>query len=309
MSARHGWVDLLDPTLDEIRANAGVDLHDRALQGLVRPASDDAPRPTIEGHGSYVFGVLLVPVVVPEEDRIFTQEVDFFLTHERLLTVRKTPPGDAPFDPSTIVSVCESRERMDPGMVAFHLVDEIAEHYLDLLDALDDEVGELEENIEVWSLRRVQRRLNDLRRDVIKLRRNVAPLRDAVRGVVDGRTDIEGRALFRREVFPRDVEVHFLQAYDKLLRVTEGLDFARDLVASARDYHQTRIATDQNQVVKTLTVIASLLLFPTFIVGVYGQNFEHMPELGWRFGYLFSWAVIAAVTLAQLVFFRWRRWI
>jgi magnesium transporter len=309
VSARHGWVDLLDPTLDEVRANVGVDLHERALQQLARPAGEDKPRPTIEGHGSYVFGILLVPVAVPEEDRIFMQEVDFVLTQDRLVTVRKTPPGGPPFDPTPIVSVCESRDRLEPGMVAFHLVDEIAEHYLDLLDSLDDEVEELEENVEVWSALRVQRRLGDLRRDVIQLRRDVAPLRDAVRGVVDGRTDIEGRALFRREVFSRDVEVHFLQAYDKLLRVTEGIDFARDLVASVRDYHQTRIATDQNQVVKTLTVIASLLLAPTFIVGVYGQNFKHMPELGWRFGYLFSWAVIVAVTVAQLAFFRRRRWI
>lgn len=309
MSARHGWVDLLDPTIDEIRANAGVELHERALQALARPAVEDAPRPTIEGHGKYVFGILLVPVALPEEDRIFTQEIDFVLTHDRLLTVRKTPHGEAPFDPSAIVSVCESRERLDPGMVAFHLVDEIAEHYLDLLDALDDEVEELEDNVEVWSPLRVQRRLSDLRRDVIQLRRNIAPLRDAVRGVVDGRTDIEGRPLFRREVFSQDVELYFIHAYDKLLRVTEGLDFARDLVASVRDYSQTKIATDQNRVTKTLTVIASLLLFPTFIVGVYGQNFKHMPELHWRLGYLFSWGVIAVVTLGQLVFFRWRRWI
>jgi magnesium transporter len=309
VSARHGWVDLLDPTIDEIRANAGVELHERALQALAQPGVEDVPRPTIEGHGKYVFGIMLVPVAVPEQDRIVMQEVDFVLTHDRLLTVRKTPPGETPFDPSAIVSVCESRERLDPGMVAFHLVDEIAEHYLDLLDAVDDEVEELEDNVEVWSALRVQRRLNDLRRDVIQLRRNIAPLRDAVRGVVDGRTDIEGRPLFRREVFSQDVELHFIQAYDKLLRVTEGLDFARDLVASVRDYSQTKIANDQNRVTKTLTVIASLLLFPTFIVGVYGQNFEHMPELHWRLGYLFSWGVIAVVTLGQLAFFRWRRWI
>lgn len=194
-------------------------------------------------------------------------------------------------------------------MIAFHLVDEIAEHYLDLLDALDDEVEELEQHIETWPAQRVQRRLSDLRRDVIQLRRSVAPLRDAVRGVVDGRTDIEGRPLFRREVFSQDVELHFVQAYDKLLRVTEGLEFARDLIASVRDFHHTRIATEQNEVVKKLTVIASLLLFPTFIVGVYGQNFRHLPELHWRLGYLFSWGVIAAVTLGQLAYFRRRRWI
>ena len=88
-----------------------------------------------------------------------------------------------------------------------------------------------------------------------------------------------------REVLPRDVELDFADVYDKLLRALDGLDFSRDLLASARDYQQAKIANDQNEVTKRLTVIASLLLVPTFIVGVYGQNFDHMPELHWRFGY------------------------
>jgi len=97
--------------------------------------------------------------------------------------------------------------------------------------------------------------------------------------------------------------------HDKLLRAGESLEFERDLLAAVRDYHQTQIATEQNDVVKRLAVIASLLLFPTFIVGVYGQNFEHMPELGWYLGYLFSWGVIVLSTILQLAFFRWRKWI
>ena len=84
---------------------------------------------------------------------------------------------------------------------------------------------------------------------------------------------------------------------------------ARDLIVDVRDYHQSKIAQDQNEVVKKLTVIASLLLLPTFIVGVYGQNFDHMPELHWRFGYAFSWAVVILTTIGQLVFFRRKRWI
>jgi len=97
--------------------------------------------------------------------------------------------------------------------------------------------------------------------------------------------------------------------YDKLLRATEELELARDLLATVRDYHQAQIANAQNSVVRTLTVIASLILLPTFIVGVYGQNFRHMPELGWRYGYAFSWALIVAVTVAQLLFFRRKQWL
>ncbi len=133
----------------------------------------------------------------------------------------------------------------------------------------------------------------------------MAPTRDAIRAIVDRRVDIgEGP-----EVLPRDVELNFADAYDKLLRATDGLDLSRDLLASARDYSQAKIANDQNEVVKRLTVIASLLLVPTFIVGVYGQNFNHIPELSWAFGYWWSWGWIVFTTILQLAFFRWLGWI
>jgi magnesium transporter len=122
---------------------------------------------------------------------------------------------------------------------------------------------------------------------------------------VDRRIDIgEGP-----EVLPRDVELDFADVYDKLLRAVDGLDFSRDLLASARDYQQAKIATDQNEVTKRLTVIAALVLVPTLIVGVYGQNFDHMPELHWRFGYAWSWGLIVGTTIIQLFFFRRLGWI
>jgi magnesium transporter len=303
------WVDLLDPDEAALRRHV-PQLHVRALEQLLRPAASARQvRPSIEGHGDYVFGLLLPAVAVPEEDRIYYQEVDFVLSPARLVTVRKTPPGEQPFDPQPVVDAAQVHEDLSPGLVAYHLVDEVAESYLDLLDAVADEVDELEESVRTWSPPQIQRRISELRHELISIRRVVAPTRDAVRGIVDGRTDLEGRALFRREVFPHDVELHFGTVYDKLLRASEALDLGRDLLVAVREYHQTRLASDQNEVVKRLAVIASLLLFPTFVVGVYGQNFEHMPELEWRLGYAFSWGVIALITILQLVFFRWRRWI
>ncbi len=110
-------------------------------------------------------------------------------------------------------------------------------------------------------------------------------------------------------MFPRDVELHFADAYDKLLRATDGLDLARDLLSGVRDFHQAQVANDQNEVMKRLTVVASVLLLPTFIVGLYGQNVKGSPELHWAHGYAFSWAVIIATTIAQLVYFRRKKWI
>jgi magnesium transporter len=81
------------------------------------------------------------------------------------------------------------------------------------------------------------------------------------------------------------------------------------LLSAARDYGQARISIDQNEVVKRLTAIASILLVPTFIVGLYGQNFVHTPEYHWRLGYAWSWFLILTTTIAQIVYFRRKRWL
>jgi magnesium transporter len=123
--------------------------------------------------------------------------------------------------------------------------------------------------------------------------------------VVDNRIEFAGE-----EVFTHDVELSFAAAYDKLMRASDGLELSRDLVAGVRDYHQAKVANDQNEVMKRLTVIASLLLVPTLIAGIYGQNFTHMPELHWWWGYYFwSWGLIVATTIAQVILFRWKRWL
>jgi magnesium transporter len=302
------WIDLLDPDEAELRKHA-PDLEARALAELLRPADPDGrARPTLQGQGDYVFGILLLAVLDAERDLLFYQEVGLVIRRESILTVRKTPQGEKPFELATVQEVCAAREHVPPGMVAYHLIDEIAERYLDLLDDLDGEIDELEENIDSWPGERTRKRLSEIRHDLLRIRLTLAPTRDAVRGVIDGRVDID-RGLLRHEVFPEEVERAFAGVLDKLLRATESLEFSRDLLAAVRDYHTTQIANDQNEVVKRLTVIASLVLFPTFIVGVYGQNFDHMPELHWYLGYAYSWGLILVITLAQLAFFRWKKWL
>jgi magnesium transporter len=298
------WIDLVDPTPDELRKNAPTDLDPTALELLLaKPEHQDEPRPTIQSHGDYVFGVLLVAVAVPDEDDVFYQEVDLVIHKDALLTVRKTPPGRHPCEFDSIVKTVKPDD--SPGMIAYRIVDEIAERYLDLVDALDEEIDELEDKVEDQPAEKTRERISHLRHDLLHIRRTLAPMRDAIRRVIDGSVDV-GQG---EEVFPHDVEVAFNAAYDKLLRAFDGLELSRDLLASVRDYHQSKIANDQNEVMKVLTVIASLLLLPTFIVGLYGQNFVDIPELRWHWGYGFSWAVIVVTTFIQLWFFRRKRWI
>ena len=299
------WIDLLDPTAEELAAETPIELHERATRHLLDPLRPERlPRPRIESSPDHVLGVLLVAVAVEEEDRVFYQEVDFVATSETILTVRKTPPGEEPFSIDAVHEACEAHGSPSTGLVIYHLIAEVAERYLNLIDSLGSEIDELEEGIESWANERIRRRLAELREDVLVIRRTLAPTRDAVRRLVDGRVELAGE-----DPFGRGLQLYFGEAHDKLLRATDGLDIARELVSSARDYHQSKIAQEQNDVVRKLAVIASVLLVPTFIVGNYGQNFDHMPELGWKLGYAFSWGIIALTTLLQLVFYRWRRWI
>jgi magnesium transporter len=298
------WIDLLDPSREELEQAMPGALHDRALNRLLTPARhEDEPRPTLEGHEGYIFGIFLIAVAMPDEDRIYYQEVDLVATSELVITVRKTPQDGAPFDPAPIRDSYASRPAR-AGMLVYALVDEVAERYLSLIDALEDEIDELEEKVERELPQVIRDRISELRHDLLHVRRTLAPTRDAIRRVLDGRISIGGK-----RQFPREVELHFADAYDKLLRASEGLELARDLVAGVRDYHQAKISNDQNEVMKRLTAIASMLLLPTFIVGIYGQNFRHIPELHWGFGYWWAWGWIVATTIAQVVYFRRKRWI
>jgi len=299
------WIDLLDPSEDELRKHLPEDMQESALNLLREPAQQaHEPRPTLQGHGSYVFGVFLVAVAVRDENRVYYQEIDVVATSERLITVSKTPPGEKSFDPRPAKEACNPDD--SGGMMLYRLVDDIAERYLDLIDDVDEEIDELEDVVESATAAHIRERVSALRHDLLHIRRTLAPTRDAVRRVVDNVVEVEKG----NEVFPHEVEVAFNGAYDKLLRAFDGLELSRDLIASVRDYLQSKVANDQNEVTKTLTVIASLLLVPTFIVGVYGQNFQHhFPEIHWQFGYLFSWGLIVATTILQLWFFRRKRWI
>ena len=304
MGAAENWVDLLDPTPAELDAHLPASIHSRALEQLLAPARhEDDPRPKLEAHGDYIFGVFLIAVAVPEDDLVYYQEVDFIITETAAVTVRKTPEQGRPaYDAGPARAACRVGDSV--GMVAYHLVDDIAERFLDLVDALGEEIDELEDGVDDWEPERIRRRISDLRHDMLHIRRTLAPTRDATRQIVDGRIE-----LTTGEVFPREVELSFAAAYDKLLRAADGLELSRDLVAGVRDYHQSKVANDQNEVMKRLTVIASVLLVPTFIVGLYGQNFHDVPELRWGFGYGFSWALIVVTTIGQLTFFGWKKWI
>lgn len=306
------WVDLLDPTPEELDA-AWPGIADAGTRHILCSAAsyEDLPRPGFTTLDGAVVGVFLLPVLEIDRDRLFHQEIDLLLTSKGILTVRKTPQGhdgaptgDPPYDITEIRASIRSDVDGRPGHIALFIVDDVAEAFPDLVDALLDLIDDLEDRVDTTDARVVQRSISEFRHDLLHLRRVVAPSRDAVRRVVDGRIELEDGSLF-----PRELELAFGDVYDKFLRASDSMESARELIGGVRDYLQAKISNDQNEVMKRLTVSASLLLVPTFIVGLYGQNFVDIPELRWRWGYIYSWALIVVTTIGQLIWFRRKRWI
>jgi magnesium transporter len=296
------WIDLCDPDEPTLRAALPSGVHETAMRRILQAAYEE-PRPRLVAQGSYVFGVLAVPAVRGTGEVVF-QEVDVIATLDALVTVRKTPEGHTPceFDDAREAAL---RAGAPPGLCLHMVVDEIAERFLTMVDGFDDTIDELEDHVHDWPSTQIRERISSIRHDILHVRRVLAPTRDAARAVLDDRVEIDGDV----SLFPRDIELHFADAYDKLLRATDGLDLSRDLLAGVRDFHQAEVANDQNEVMKRLTVVASVLLLPTFIVGLYGQNFRHIPETSWSQGYGFVWGLIIVTTAFQLWYFRRKHWI
>ena len=291
------WRDLLDPGRDELLGALSVRVDPDELEAMLAEPLE-RPRPHLEGHADYVFGVL-VAMAPAQDGTLENREIDFVATTDRLVTVRKTPVDGTPWQPECLVAVADA----PVGQLVFRLVDDVAQSYLEVVDDADAAIDELEDHIDDWPSVRVRRRISALRHELILARRTVGATRAKVRRITDKRLDIAGETLF-----PEDVERLFADTYETLFRAGEELDVARDLLASSRDYHQALIAENQNEVGKKLTVIASLVLVPSFVVGFYGQNFASEFDRGfWTLGT--STGLILVSTLVQLAIFRWRRWI
>jgi magnesium transporter len=295
-------IDLVDPSHDDVLARVPARLDPDAIDALCAASGDgrDA-RPTLESHGTYLFAVLLLPSRLDPAARVVYHELDVVASPDVLVTVRKSGTDGAVAD----LGVLEAAEpSLGTGLLVHRIVDAAAETYLDLVDELYTEIDDLEDHVDDIPSVTLRYRLSELRHEMLHARRNASATRAAVRRVVDGRLDLgESDALF-----PREAERAFAETYDTLVRAIEELDVARDLVSSVRDYLQSKIAENQSEIVKKLTMVASLVLVPTLITGFYGQNFPDAFDHGlWTLGV--SVALIVVSTLTQLAFFRWKRWL
>ena len=239
------WIDLLDPTAEELQREGAerARAERRSRCSSRRPSTRTSRGRRSQGHGDYVFGVFLVAVAVPDEDDVYYQEIDL-VAHARHAAHRAQ---DAAGRPAAVRRRDRHARRVQAddsaGMIAYRLVDEIAERYLDLVDDLNDEIDELEDKVEDQPARLTRDRISRAPpRPPPHPPHARADARRRARVVDDGVEVDDGT-----EVFPHDVELAFNAAYDKLLRATDGLELSRDLLAACATTTRRRSRTTRTR--------------------------------------------------------------
>ncbi len=189
--------------------------------------------------------------------------------------------------------------RMGSDYLMFCLVDAVVDHYFLVVENIGDKVEILDEHLLANPRQDDIQVLHRFKRDLLSLRRAVWPLREVLSAVSK-----EESALLNREtkVFWRDL-------YDHCIQVIDIVETARDTLASMHDTYLSSISNRMNEVMKVLTIFSTIFMPITFIAGVYGMNFQYMPELAWKPAYFITLAVMALIAISMVLYFRHRRWI
>ncbi|HEY9045425.1 MAG TPA: magnesium/cobalt transporter CorA [Ohtaekwangia sp.] len=198
------------------------------------------------------------------------------------------------------------RIRLDQGRVRkkqadyllYRLIDIIVENYYNVLDRIGDMIEEIEDTVYQNPSTRTFNRIQKLKKELIYLRKALFPLRDALSKIVKGESD-----------FVKEENLRFYSdVYEHVIHLTDSLDTYKDLVSSLMDIHINAMNTKMNEVMKVLTVISTIFIPLTFIVGVYGMNFKFMPELDWQYGYYLVWGIMVLIVAGMIGFFRYKKW-
>jgi len=294
------WVHVADATEAEVTAvQSAFDLHPLAIEDLRGDV-----RAKTEEFQTYTFVLLnaihLTPGETTFEKEVAASPVGIFIGRDWVVTLGFSEPGP-------IQRVMDAAERGDerllqrgPDFTACRAVDVIVDAYFDLLDEIETDIEEIEEEVTVSTDSETIEKINDVRRDLLSFRKQVWPAREAVGVLARGDP---------REVQPQ-TEKYFRDIYDHLVQIADLTETYRDLVSGARDIYLNTVSQSTNEVMKVLTVVATIFIPLTFVAGIYGMNFAggpyNMPELGWRYGYPAAMLGMVAMAALMLVHFRRR---
>jgi magnesium transporter len=298
------WLDIQDPDEADIALlRDALAFHPLAIEDAIRAHERpkvDAYSPASEsGPGSHYYSVVFYTAAYdPTQDHIETRPLHLFIGPNYLVTVHH----------GVIRHISETQARWQApgsplgsrvGSLVYALLDAIVDDYFPIMDQVAERVEDLEDTIFVHFDERAIETIFGLKRDLLNLRRVVAPERDVL------------NVLLRRElpIFKARDTVYFQDIYDHIVRVTDSIDTYRDLLSSALDSYLSLQSNNLNQVMKLLTMASIVLMSSALVAGIYGMNFRFMPELNQPWGYPFALGLMALISLLLVLYFRRKGWL
>jgi magnesium transporter len=290
------WLGLYEPEKDILRAvQQQFGLHDLAVED----AYNAHQRPKLELYEDSVFVVLRTAHLTTAPRHLEFGETHVFLGRNYVVTVRhgslRSHIG--------VRQRCESTPHLlakGPGYVLYALMDFVVDQYLPIVQQIEEEVDDIEDVIFGESANGdATVRVYQLKRDLLALRRTISPLVEVCNRLMR----------FELPHIPEDTRVYFRDVYDHIVRLNETIDAQRELLTTALEAHLSIMSHAQNEHMKRITAWAAMIAVPTMIAGIYGMNFQNMPELSWSYGYYASIGVMAAACAGLYVGFKRSGWL
>lgn len=271
------------------------DLHALTLEDILHTGQ----RAKMEDMDTYLFVVLRMLSYSEETQQVQSEQVSFVLTDTVVLSFQENI-GD-------VFDSIRDRIRMAKGRVRkcgadyllYTLLDAIVDSYFDILEKIGEHVEVLEEELITAPSDNTLHEIHTLKREMIFLRKSVWPLREMINNLERSESDLIQNSTV---VYLRDV-------YDHTIQVIDTVESFRDMVSGMLDIYLSSISNRMNAVMKVLTIIATMFIPLTFLAGVYGMNFKHMPEIGWPYAYAGFWGICLAILAGMMIYFKRKKWL
>jgi magnesium transporter len=292
---RVAWIDVCglgdEPVLRRLAEI--FDIHPLALEDVVNVPQ----RPKAEAYDQH--HLVITRMARPAEGFLDVEQVSLFIGSHYLLTIQERE-GDV-FDPvrARIRSGKGLMRRSGPDYLAYALIDAVLDGYYPVLEHLGDRLQAIEDRILNETRPSSQRSIHRIRRDLLVLRRAVWPQREAIGALVREESEL---------ITPR-VRQYLRDCLDHAVQILDVIDTYRELASSLMDTHMSTVGQRSNEVMKVLTIMASIFIPLTFLAGLYGMNFDYLPELHYRWAYPALLALMLLVAVGMLLYFRRRQWL
>ncbi len=289
------WVNIEGLKNIELIESIGkqFDIHPLVLEDILHTNQ----RPKFEEYDDYHYIVLKNLSLNGTE--VIYEQVSILLLQDYVFSFREQ--RDDLFRPINIrLKKAKSRFRsLGSDYLAYVILDLVVDQNFILQDTLDEIIDETEEELLNNPDKSTLVKIQKIKRELIYIRRTVSPLRELLGSILRNESDL----------INENTQIYFKDVYDHVLRISETIELQRDMVYGLLDMYQTHMSNKMNEIMKVLTVFASIFIPLTFLAGIYGMNFEYMPELKWRYAYPVLWLVFIAVTIGLLYYFRKKKWL